>query len=201
MITLYNIWKKIVFILKIGIPLFIIFSYTYYFVMFYIHPEVLEWIVGFLWFDWLYPKFLSIPLVLWLYFYLYALSYILNICINKFFYHSPDPITGIELPKKFHTLAVVTLNLLIFFFCTLCLYVMSSLSGCWPVFIAGETPVGICSLINFTSSLSITLIPLFIIIPPYFWSIQYLIRKFLFRYHWVSDKREFLDLKGDYKDE
>jgi hypothetical protein len=49
--------------------------------------------------------------------------------------------------------------------------------------------------------LSITLIPLFIIIPPYFWSIQYLIRKFLFRYHWVSDKREFLDLKGDYKDE
>ncbi len=194
-------WQKNMNIIMIVTPIWVMVTYIIYFIVFQIQPELLESIIRFVWLGMLYPDFLFIPLIVWLYFFLYSATYIINILINKYFFHSPNPATGLLLPNKFHNVAVIFLNISIFIFCSICLYVMSSLSWCWLIFIDGETPVGICSLVNFTSSVTVTLIPLFIVIPLYFWSISYLMKKWLFWHQWVINKSEFLDLKGDDKSE
>lgn len=192
-------WQKWMTTIVVFIQILVILTYIIYFIVFQIQPELLESTIKFLWLEMLYPNFLFIPLIVWLYFFLYASTYIINIFINKYYLHSPNPSTGLVLPRLFHNIAAVFLNISIFIFCSVCIYVMSSLSWCWLEFIDGETPVGICSLVIFTSSITVTIIPLFIIIPLYFWSIRYLMKKWLFWHQWVKNKSEFLDLQGDDK--
>ena len=92
-------------------PILMILAYILYFLVFEISPDTLEPVVDILHLSWLFPDYLFVPLVIALYPFLYSVTLVINVLVNKYIYHSPHPATGLLLPKKLNSAMIICLNL------------------------------------------------------------------------------------------